>query len=730
MAVFQVVSRVVKVPDASRKPISLARRRWYAAQRIICGLLIIWLLVALSRILDLSFWFFILLPVSMSIIIVRPRLYNRNALLLTTCLALLYFGGITVLQLSVHRATTPEIIVVTTTLFMAVLFEPVRSRVQTTMEQLLHLRDEEVSRAVEIFTSTLREEIDLDQVRQRFLDVIQKTMQPQIVSIWIYMHQQDDTVSPRVPLRRGENNRPIQHEGSIQGTQEYSEISVDSHDLFVAYVLHHDDIVEIDSLHLDSRLLSLLKASKVEVVLPLISQGELLGLLNLGPRLNELEYASEDRRLLNTLAAQVAPALRVVQMVQAQQLQVREHTRIEQELRTARHIQQSLLPEEVPQVAGWQFVPYYRPAREVGGDFYDFLTFEDGQLGLVIGDVTGKGVPAALVMATTCTMLRTATQATSSPGEVLTRVNDLLASRIPPSMFVTCFYLKLDPRSGHLRYANAGHDWPFRQCNGNISELQVTGMPLGMMPGTRYEEQEAILSPGECILLYSDGVVEAHNQRQEMFGLPHLKAVIEKHVGSAAFIDSLLDQLTLFTGDDWEQEDDITLVLLQREPLPMSEVGGEVGANGWQMLGAWMIPSVMGNERLAMALVTETLSPLVLPAERLARLESAVAETVMNAMEHGNHYSLDHPVLLQVCASPTAIMVRVQDDGGYQPMRAMERSALPDLTAKLAEQQRPRGWGLFLIHNLVDKLQFSGDDDHNVVELIMYQGIPAATRRI
>jgi serine phosphatase RsbU (regulator of sigma subunit) len=126
--------------------------------------------------------------------------------------------------------------------------------------------------------------------------------------------------------------------------------------------------------------------------------------------------------------------------------------RVEQELRVARRIQQASLPKEVPQLEGWQIAPYYQPAREVGGDFYDFHLLPEGRLGLVVGDATGKGVPAALVMSTTCGMLQLAAQGSDSfsPGTVLSRVNQTLYARIPSNMFVTCFYAILDPKSGHL----------------------------------------------------------------------------------------------------------------------------------------------------------------------------------------------------------------------------------------------------------------------------------------
>jgi predicted ester cyclase len=160
-----------------------------------------------------------------------------------------------------------------------------------------------------------------------------------------------------------------------------------------------------------------------------------------------------------------------------------ERERIEQELQVARRIQQASLPKEVPEIEGWQISPYYRPAREVGGDFYDFFELKDGRLGIVVGDATGKGVPAALVMASARSMLRAVAQASYSPGHVLRRVNDPLATDIPPNMFVTCFYCILDPKSGCLTYANAGHDLPYLHRNGESEKLRATGMPLGLMPG-------------------------------------------------------------------------------------------------------------------------------------------------------------------------------------------------------------------------------------------------------
>jgi serine phosphatase RsbU (regulator of sigma subunit)/predicted ester cyclase len=245
----------------------------------------------------------------------------------------------------------------------------------------------------------------------------------------------------------------------------------------------------------------------------------------------------------------------------------RELERIEQELLVARRIQQASLPKEVPELEGWEISPYYRPAREVGGDFYDFHLLPEGRLGFVVGDATGKGVPAALVMSTTCGMFQLAAQAlgSSSPREVLERVNEALLARIPQNMFVTCFYAILEPNSASLSYANAGHDLPYLQRRGKAEELRARGMPLGLMPGMGYEEKEIVLDSGEAALFYSDGLVEAHDPKGEMFGFPKLRALIAEHAEEERPLgEFLMEELYSFVGEGWEQEDDITLLTLRR----------------------------------------------------------------------------------------------------------------------------------------------------------------------
>jgi serine phosphatase RsbU (regulator of sigma subunit) len=250
--------------------------------------------------------------------------------------------------------------------------------------------------------------------------------------------------------------------------------------------------------------------------------------------------------------------------------EIRERELVEQELELARSIQQASLSKEVPTLEGWQIAPFYRPAREVGGDFYDFFKLDDDRVGVVVGDATGKGVPAALVVSATSSMLRAVARVlgSSSPGEVLSQVNETLSARIPQNMFVTCFYAILDPKSATLSYANAGHDLPYlRRSDGDVEELRARGMPLGLMAGMEYEEQRTSLREGESVLFYSDGLVEAHDPKGEMFGFPRLRELIAHHAEEGALGEFLLEELYSFVGEGWEQEDDITRLSLQRSPL-------------------------------------------------------------------------------------------------------------------------------------------------------------------
>lgn len=476
------------------------------------------------------------------------------------------------------------------------------------------------------------------------------------------------------------------------------------HDPLFAYFQRSSAAVEVARLQMNSPALDRIKASGAALMAPLVSQGEILGVLGISPRRSDQEYASDDRRLLDDLTTHASPAVRVAQLVYQQRQAALERERIEQELRVARVIQQTLLPHQPPQVEGWQVNAYWQPARAVSGDFYDFLTLANGCLGLIIADVTDKGVPAALVMATTRAILRATVERYDSPGAVLEHVNDILCPDIPPKMFVTCLYAILDPRTGVMRYANAGHNLPFRQHEAGAAELRATGMPLGLLPGMAYEEKETVIAPGDRVVFYSDGLIEAHNHQRQMFGTPRLHDLLAASRAEEDLITLLMGELSVFTGLEWVQEDDITFVTLTRNPAPT-----------WSVLASFAIPSAPGNERKAIAQTAAALANLGIPAAKLECIKTAVAEATMNAMEHGNHYDPEKAAQIEILHSTGALMVRITDQGGGPPL---PHADAPDLDAKLAGLQSPRGWGLFLIQSMVDELRLVTDDRHHTLELL------------
>jgi serine phosphatase RsbU (regulator of sigma subunit)/anti-sigma regulatory factor (Ser/Thr protein kinase) len=517
-------------------------------------------------------------------------------------------------------------------------------------------------------------------------------------------------------LRRGNRDRQAGPSEASVPDVEAPHVDIAPTDPCLAYFQSAPGPVDLDTLKLESPGIRALRDAGVRLVVPLVTQGELIGLLNLGPRLSEQEYSADDRKLLGNLAAQAAPALRVAQLVKEQEVEVRRRERYEQELRVATLIQQNFLPRELPQHAGWQLDAFYRPAREVGGDFYDFIDLPDGRLGIVVGDVTDKGVPAALVMASTRSVLRASAQRLVEPRLVLERVNEQVHPDMPPKMFVTCLYGVLDPVSGIFRFANAGHNLPCVQTADGAFEPRATGMPLGLLPGMSYEENEVVVAPGDALVLYSDALPEAHAPDGDMFGFPRVTAVVGSADHDAALIDRLMSALEAFTGDGWEQEDDITIVTVRRTATVGTAFSPQEDDEPGDLVAEFTVASQPGNERQVMERVAAIAADQGLAPSRLDRLKTAVAEATMNAIEHGNQNQSELFVEVRVFTTERALVVRIVDQGGGQDV---PETTAPDIDAKLRGDQSPRGWGLFLIRNMVDDMQVTADDQHHIVDLVV-----------
>jgi sigma-B regulation protein RsbU (phosphoserine phosphatase) len=263
---------------------------------------------------------------------------------------------------------------------------------------------------------------------------------------------------------------------------------------------------------------------------------------------------------------------------------------LEHDLQMARDIQQGLLLAAVPSIPGWELTAVSNPARDLGGDLYDFLALPDGRQGIMIGDVSGKGLPAALRMAVARTVFRHQARQGAAPAPTMAAVNWGVCTDIPQGM-VTMLYITLDPAHGTLTIANAGHTYPFL-LNGKAAELELPGMPLGVDPDIDYEEMSLSIAPGDSLFLYTDGVTEATNAAEEMFGSEYLQELLEQNsqLKPRALMRLLLRELRTWS-EERAQDDDITMVVFRRRYLHLSDelfsiasdvLGTEQAARFWE----------------------------------------------------------------------------------------------------------------------------------------------------
>ncbi len=270
------------------------------------------------------------------------------------------------------------------------------------------------------------------------------------------------------------------------------------------------------------------------------------------------------------LPRRAVPAALPVPPVHPPTLDEQRQAEIEREMQLARDIQQGILLAAVPYLPGWEMSTVSVPARDLGGDLYDFLPLPDGRLGIMIGDVSGKGLPAALRMAVARTVFRHEARRGESPSYTLAAVNQVICSDIPHGM-VTMIYMQLDPKHGTLQIANAGHTYPMLLTPATPStpeqadELEISGLPLGVDDESEYDERTITLPPGASILLYTDGITEATNAEAEMLGESRLLELLRTH---ATLKPSAMQRMLLREVRAWHtagaQDDDITMVLIRR----------------------------------------------------------------------------------------------------------------------------------------------------------------------
>jgi sigma-B regulation protein RsbU (phosphoserine phosphatase) len=298
--------------------------------------------------------------------------------------------------------------------------------------------------------------------------------------------------------------------------------------------------------------------TKSMIAVPLKVGDRITGVAQVINRLDGKPFDEDDLELFIALCGMAAIAIENGKMHQS----LMEKQRLVKDMEFARTVQESFLPQKAPAVSGYAFSAHYTPAQEVGGDFYDFIHLDKDRIGIVIGDVSGKGVPAALYMAKLGSDLRTLALTEDNAGAALQKLNDLLAERSRRGMFATLLYIELDSWKGALTMANAGHlPLIIKKADGSLRRFApAAGAPLGILPGMKFEQESLSLDRGDTILLYTDGIIEAMNAREELYGYERFDALIQKSPSSPEGLTSaIIEGVNKFTGLT-PQHDDMTLV--------------------------------------------------------------------------------------------------------------------------------------------------------------------------
>jgi phosphoserine phosphatase RsbU/P len=311
-----------------------------------------------------------------------------------------------------------------------------------------------------------------------------------------------------------------------------------------------------------SQTMALLGIRSVLAVPLSVDERDVFGIVYADSPTYEATFTEEHLNILTTLASVAAIRVENASLMEARF----ERERMERELELATEIQQRFQPSEAPKMDGYEFQGISFSCYEIGGDYYDFIKMHDGKMLIALGDVSGKGTAAALLMSSVHAAIHAQVAAKSPLDEMIGSVNLYLAENTPANRFVTLFIAILDPSNGNLRYINAGHNPPLvGRVNGDIEQLSSGGLPLGLLPMADYEVGEVSLNSGEALIIYSDGVSEANNIREEEFGMDRLTDVVRRNLhGSAAGIrDKVESALSAFTQTA-PANDDITLVIVKK----------------------------------------------------------------------------------------------------------------------------------------------------------------------
>ncbi len=496
---------------------------------------------------NLDTLFLVLIPLGLAFAILKFKLmeitvYIRRTLvygILTAMLGLMFLvligglGGLLVRLTGVRN----EWVAIGATLVAVLTVVPLRNRVQAAVERRFFRRRHDYAATLQILSREVAASGEIQRLLQVVVDRLQEALQ--VRAVVFFLRREGDSTF-RATAKVG---LPDERLGSLK-------IPVDG-----GLASRLDAVRPADPAGLPEEERRTLAGAGAALLVPVRHRGELRALLTLGQKLSDLAFDQQDTDFLSAAAGQVAIGLENLRLEEQQR-----------EFERAREIQQGLLPQEVPQAPGFQIAGAWQPARSVGGDYYDIFPLGEGRLALVIADVSGKGLAAALLMSNLQAAVRAFAAETATPAELCARVNRMISGHITAGRFITFFYAILDTRARRLAYANAGHNPPLlRGADGQVRPLDRGGTVLGLFRDSAYEQEVIGLRSGDRLLLFTDGLSEAANAAEEEFGEERLAAQLGAfgNAGAEEIKDGLLRAVSDFCGGSFR--DDATLIVIRVE---------------------------------------------------------------------------------------------------------------------------------------------------------------------
>ncbi len=536
--------------------------------------------------------FFIVFPLSIGYSIVKHDLFDFDTIIKRTYGYVLTTGtiagiyGLFVMVANVtfgrFEITQSPLFPLVTVLTVLFLFNPVRNRVQKVIDRVFYRLEYDYRETVQAISESMRTLLGLDEIGKSIMDTALGVMFIDSGRVML-LDKEKQVYGCLTEAGKREKRKEREHEdpetGNGRSTQEpeavvcsdpsEKELAVD--DSFIQKMVERKRPVTLYDIQEDPLFESsrescekTLEQMEATLVVPLVYEDDLIGLISLGEKKSGKFYRKEDINLLNTLANQGAVAIKNALMVE----EVIEKERMEEELSIAKDLQVSMLPAECPEIEGFEIAAFSESAREVGGDFFDFIDMGDSRVGLIVGDVTGKSVSGALVMAASRSIFRMLSEQSLPIGEIMNHANRRTKKDITTGMFVALLYAELDGEKRSVSLSSAGQTQPVHLSAGTgkarLVETEGDTFPLGILEEAEYKETLLELEPGDTMVFYTDGIVEAMNPQEEIFGFDRLLEVVERGRSDTAelLMKRILDEVNTFVSGA-EQHDDMTVIVVR-----------------------------------------------------------------------------------------------------------------------------------------------------------------------